>query len=57
MSTKPKSSDSISKSKGPESTWKKALIAKAEWPDKVKFKSRDFCDLYSNYAESGSIIS
>lgn len=37
MSNKIKSSESANKAKNGEAVWKRALIAKAEWPDKVSF--------------------
>lgn len=37
MSSKSKSSDGSNKSKG-DSPWKRAFVANAEWPDKVRFR-------------------
>ncbi|CAH2265706.1 respirasome Complex Assembly Factor 1 [Pararge aegeria] len=37
MSTKSKSSDSLTKSNGNDSIWKRALLPNAEWPDKEEF--------------------
>lgn len=38
MTTKSKPVDTSTKGKGNESIWKRALIANAEWPDKVSFR-------------------
>lgn len=45
MSSKTKSIDNASKPKTGEGTWKKALVAKSEWPDKVSFIITGLLDL------------
>lgn len=37
MSNKSKSFESANKPKNGESAWKRAMVANAEWPDKVSF--------------------
>lgn len=37
MSNKNKSFESANKAKVGEAVWKRALVANAEWPDKVSF--------------------
>lgn len=42
MSNKNKSFESANKAKNGEAVWKRAMVANAEWPDKVSFRlSRD----------------